>query len=77
VTYIEKLNPWCIVRHFPSMQHQIVARFRRRSDAEAIRQSSNQSKLAHDLVILKVKLICSEFSYLLKHTISPLVTFFQ
>jgi hypothetical protein len=39
VTYIEKLNPWCIVRHFPSMQHQIVARFRRRSDAEAHSQA--------------------------------------
>ncbi|MDF5739819.1 MULTISPECIES: hypothetical protein [unclassified Nostoc] len=33
--YIDKLHPWCIVRHFPSMQHQIVARFRRRSNAEA------------------------------------------
>ncbi|MBW4563980.1 MAG: hypothetical protein KME32_23130 [Mojavia pulchra JT2-VF2] len=39
MTYIEKLNPWCIVRHFPSMQHQIVARFRRRSDAEAHSQA--------------------------------------
>lgn len=39
MTYIEKLNPWCIVRHFPNMQHQIVARFRRRSDAEAHSQA--------------------------------------
>ncbi|MEH2259118.1 hypothetical protein [Nostoc sp.] len=39
MTYIEKLNPWCIVCHFPSMQHQIVARFRRRSDAEAHSQA--------------------------------------
>lgn len=35
MTYLEKLNPWCVVRLLPSMQHQIVARFRRRSDAEA------------------------------------------
>ncbi|MEH2314556.1 MAG: hypothetical protein V7K35_24855 [Nostoc sp.] len=35
MTYLEKLNPWCIVRLFPNMQNQIVARFRRRSDAEA------------------------------------------
>lgn len=35
MTYIEKLNPWCVVRHFHTMQHQIVARFRRRSYAEA------------------------------------------
>ncbi|MDZ8051488.1 MAG: hypothetical protein RMX63_08480 [Aulosira sp. ZfuCHP01] len=35
MTYIEKLSPWCIVRHFPNMQHQMLGRFRRRSDAEA------------------------------------------
>jgi hypothetical protein len=35
VTYIERLSPWCIVRHFPNMQHQMIGRFRRRSDAEA------------------------------------------
>ncbi|ACC83971.1 hypothetical protein [Nostoc punctiforme] len=35
MTYLEKLSPWCIVRLKPSMQNQIVARFRRRSDAEA------------------------------------------
>ncbi|BAZ00158.1 hypothetical protein NIES37_41420 [Tolypothrix tenuis PCC 7101] len=35
MTYLEKLNPWCIVRLLPNMQNQIVARFRRRSDAEA------------------------------------------
>ncbi|MBN3958175.1 hypothetical protein [Nostoc sp. NMS8] len=39
MSYIDKLHPWCIVRHFPSMQHQIVARFRRRSDAEAHSQA--------------------------------------
>ena len=35
MTYLEKLSPWCIVRLKPNMQNQIVARFRRRSDAEA------------------------------------------
>lgn len=35
MTYIERLSPWCIVRHFPNMQHQIIGRFRRRTDAEA------------------------------------------
>ncbi|MEH1930044.1 hypothetical protein [Nostoc sp.] len=39
MSYIDKLHPWYIVRHFPSMQHQIVARFRRRSDAEAHSQA--------------------------------------
>lgn len=35
MNYIEKLHPWCIVRHFPNMQNSVVARFRRRNDAEA------------------------------------------
>ncbi|ABA22869.1 conserved hypothetical protein [Trichormus variabilis ATCC 29413] len=35
MTYLEKLNPWCIVGLLPNMQNRIVARFRRRSDAEA------------------------------------------
>jgi hypothetical protein len=35
VTYIERLSPWCIIRHCPNMQQQIVGRFRRRTDAEA------------------------------------------
>ncbi len=35
MTYLEKLSPWCIVRLLPNMQNQVVARFRRRSDAEA------------------------------------------
>jgi hypothetical protein len=35
VTYFEKLHPWCIVRPLPNFQRRVVARFRRRSDAEA------------------------------------------
>ncbi|MDY6783635.1 MAG: hypothetical protein SW833_14025 [Cyanobacteriota bacterium] len=35
-----KLNPrpWCIVRQLPNMQHLVVARFRRRNDAEGYLQ---------------------------------------
>ncbi|MUG92514.1 hypothetical protein F7734_08595 [Scytonema sp. UIC 10036] len=35
MTYAEKLSPWCLVRLQANMQHEIVARFRRRNDAEA------------------------------------------
>ncbi|MBD2198579.1 MULTISPECIES: hypothetical protein [Calothrix] len=42
MTYSEKLNPWCIIRLFPDMQHRIVGRFRRRSDAEAHLQVLNR-----------------------------------
>ncbi|MGH7999921.1 MAG: hypothetical protein ACREPR_10955 [Brasilonema sp.] len=35
MTYLDKLNPWCIIRLQRNMQNQVVARFRRRSDAEA------------------------------------------
>jgi hypothetical protein len=34
MTYRDKLNPWCIIRPVSSVQMRIVARFRRRSDAE-------------------------------------------
>jgi hypothetical protein len=35
MTYIDRLSPWCLVRLQANMQHEIVARFRRRNDAEA------------------------------------------
>jgi hypothetical protein len=35
MTYKTQLFPWCIIRPLPNMQQTIVARFRRRSDAEA------------------------------------------
>ncbi len=35
MTYYAKLHPWCIVRSRPDMRSLIIARFRRRSDAEA------------------------------------------
>ncbi|MEW6496784.1 MAG: hypothetical protein AB1589_30315 [Cyanobacteriota bacterium] len=34
MTYQERLNPWTIVRMQPNQQKFIVARFRRRIDAE-------------------------------------------
>ena len=34
MTYKEQLSPWCIIRHLPKMQRIVVARFRRRNDAE-------------------------------------------
>ncbi|MEW6497208.1 MAG: hypothetical protein AB1589_32605 [Cyanobacteriota bacterium] len=34
MTYLERLNPWCIIRPFPNMRSSIVGRFRRRVDAE-------------------------------------------
>lgn len=35
MTYFEKLHPWCIVRQLPNLQRCIVARTRRRNDAES------------------------------------------
>ena len=35
MTYHQQLHPWCIVRLLSSMQQRVVARFRRRNDAEA------------------------------------------
>jgi hypothetical protein len=34
MTYLERLNPWCIIRPFPNMRTIIVGRFRRRVDAQ-------------------------------------------
>jgi hypothetical protein len=34
MNYLERLNPWCIIRPFPNMRTLIVGRFRRRVDAE-------------------------------------------
>lgn len=35
MTHFEKLHPWCIIRPLPNLQRLVVARCRRRSDAEA------------------------------------------
>jgi len=34
MTYLERLNPWCIIRPVSHVQMRIVGRFRRRVDAE-------------------------------------------
>ena len=33
--YSQQLHPWCIIQHLPEMQRRVVARFRRRNDADA------------------------------------------
>lgn len=35
MTYFERLHPWCIIRPLPNLQRYIVARCRRRNDAES------------------------------------------
>jgi hypothetical protein len=35
MTYFEKLHPWCIIRPLPNLQRRIVARCRRRNEAES------------------------------------------
>ncbi len=34
MTYFEKLHPWCLIRLFPNCQRIVVARFRKRNDAD-------------------------------------------
>ena len=34
MTYFEKLHPWCLVRLLPNCQRIVVARFRKRNDAD-------------------------------------------
>ena len=35
MSYIDQLYPWCIIKSLPNLQRCIVARFRRRNEAEA------------------------------------------
>lgn len=35
MTYFNLLHPWCIIRSLPNLQGSVVARFRRRNDAES------------------------------------------
>ncbi len=35
MTYKAQLSPWCIIRPLPNLQRRLVARFRRRNDAES------------------------------------------
>ncbi|WP_424097485.1 hypothetical protein [Moorena producens] len=41
-TYRDRLKPWCVIRHLPKRQRITVARFNRRSDAEAYQQALNR-----------------------------------
>ncbi|AFZ10546.1 hypothetical protein QUB37_13200 [Microcoleus sp. AT3-A2] len=34
MTYFEKLHPWCLIRLLPNCQRIVVARFRKRNDAD-------------------------------------------
>ena len=34
MTYKERLSPWCVIRPLPQSKQQVVARFRRRNDAQ-------------------------------------------
>jgi hypothetical protein len=35
MTYFDQLHPWCLMRLLPNLQSRVIARFRRRNDAEA------------------------------------------
>jgi hypothetical protein len=35
MTYFDQLHPWCLMRLLPNLQNRVIARFRRRNDAEA------------------------------------------
>ncbi|MGB3496119.1 MAG: hypothetical protein WBA57_25545 [Elainellaceae cyanobacterium] len=35
MTYQEKLNPWTVQQKAPNVEDQVLARFRRRGDADA------------------------------------------
>ncbi|PSB35779.1 hypothetical protein [Stenomitos frigidus] len=39
MVYLERLQPWCIIRLLPNMQHLVVVRLRRRHEAEAYLKS--------------------------------------
>ena len=32
--YRDNLSPWCVVQHLPKLQYALIARFRKRNDAE-------------------------------------------
>jgi hypothetical protein len=42
MSYRDQLQPWCIIRCLPNAQTITVARFRRRSDAEAYLRTLRQ-----------------------------------
>jgi hypothetical protein len=32
--YRDSLSPWCVIQHLPKLQYALIARFRKRNDAE-------------------------------------------
>lgn len=35
MNYFDQIHPWCLMRLLPNLQNRVIARFRRRNDAEA------------------------------------------
>ncbi len=56
-TYRDRLQPWCIIRHLPNLQRLTVARFSRRSDAEAYLQALRRLMPAVNHVIIFANLL--------------------
>jgi hypothetical protein len=53
--YSQQLHPWCIIQHLPQMQRRVVARFRRRNDADAHKKALHRlSPLAQYTIIFDV-----------------------
>lgn len=51
-TYRNQLHPWCLVRQLPDLRQAIIARFRRRNDAEAYGRSLQRlTPTIHHLVV--------------------------
>ncbi|NJO40034.1 MAG: hypothetical protein HC769_09980 [Cyanobacteria bacterium CRU_2_1] len=50
LSYHDRLHPWCIIRLLPKMQRTVIARFRKRNDAEAhlklLQQMNPEAKYA-------------------------------
>ncbi|MBF2037443.1 MAG: hypothetical protein IGR92_18680 [Leptolyngbyaceae cyanobacterium T60_A2020_046] len=55
--YNQQLHPWCIIQHLPEMQRRVVARFRRRNDADAhLKALHRLSPLAQYTIIFDVEI---------------------
>jgi hypothetical protein len=55
MTYFDQLHPWCLMRLLPNLQSQVIARFRRRNDAEAhMRVLRQQAPMVRYEVVFEV-----------------------
>jgi len=52
MTYYQQLHPWCIIQFLPDMQWLVVARCRRRNDAEAHLRILRKQALPFDYAIV-------------------------